>query len=134
MVDFGTDTSCTDSIRTGRFSSGLRLVAEAIYRRFITPRGTLVGGEDEANYGLDLADEIGSAVSPALVAALGGKIENEALKDQRVDTAVATVTSTQNGPSVSWEIAIACTTGAGPFSLVIGVEGVTVSLLGISTG
>ena len=43
MTDFGFDTSCTTALRTGRFSSGPRLVAEACFRRLSTLRGTLRG-------------------------------------------------------------------------------------------
>mgnify|MGYP000564826546 CR=1 FL=1 len=46
-----------------------RLVAEAIYRRLTTPPGTLLGGDDEANYGLDLLSLIGSVEPARLVAA-----------------------------------------------------------------
>jgi hypothetical protein len=131
-VDFGRDLSCTTSILTTRYSTGPRLVAEAIFRRFITPRGSLQGGEDEQNYGLDLANLIGSVSTPSAVASLPGQIEAECIKDERVISATATVTSTTSGPSTAWNIQINGKTGAGPFALVIGVSGVTASLLGIS--
>jgi len=130
-VNFGTDTSCTDSLRTGRLVSGPRLVAEACYRRLITPRGSLFGGDDEANYGLDLADLIGSVSTKAQVAALPGQIQTELLKDERITSASATVTASKSGPSVTYQISISAQTDAGPFSLVLSVSDVTVSLLGM---
>lgn len=128
-VNFGLDTSCTDSLRTGRLVSGARLVGEACYRRLITSRGTLPGGEDEQNYGLDLADLLGSVSTKADEAALPGRIQTELLKDERLNAVDVNVVSTKSGPSVSWEITIEGHTDAGPFVLVLGVAGVTVDLL-----
>jgi hypothetical protein len=134
VADFGKDTSCLTGLRTGRFVTGARLVAEAAYRRITTPRGTLQGGEDEANYGIDLADLIGSATSPSAVAALPGQIQSELLKDERIASVTATVTSSTVGPSTTWTVSIEATTADGPFSLVLAVSGVTVELLGLQAG
>ena len=131
-IDFGYDTSCLTALRTGRFSQGVRLVAEACYRRLTTPRGTLQGGEDESDYGLDLADMIGQASNPSTVAAMPGQIQAELQKDQRIQSCAATVTSSTVGASTSWVVTISAQTALGPFSLVLGVSGVTVSLLGLT--
>lgn len=128
-TDYGYDVSCMTGLRTGRMVSGVRLVAEAVYRRLTTPRGTLLGGEDEANYGLDLAGMLGSAVTPGAIAALPGRIENELLKDERIESVTVEVTSTQAGPAVSWSVTASAVTGLGPFTLVLGVEGVSARLL-----
>lgn len=130
-TDFGRDTSCTDSLKTGRFSTGARLVAEACFRRLITPRGTLIGGDDEANYGLDLLERIGSVSSKSDAAALPGQIQNELLKDERLTSVDVTVIDKTSGPSVSFEISIFGQTDVGPFSLVLAVSDVTVDLLGL---
>lgn len=130
-TNFGTDTSCTDSMRTGRLSSGARLVGEACYRRLITPRGMLRGGEDEQNYGLDLLDAIGSVQTVSDEAALPGRIQNELLKDERLNAVSADIVSTKEGPAVLWKISIEGDTDEGPFTLVLGVSGVTVELLGL---
>ena len=131
MTDFGRDTSCLNGMRTGRLVSGTRLVAEAAYRRLTTPRGMLLGGDDEQNYGLDLGNRIGSASTKSDAAALPGQIEAELLKDERIISADVTVEATTEGPATSWTITIECATAAGPFSLVLGIADVTVSLLGI---
>lgn len=130
-TNFGTDIACTDGLRTGQYSSGLRLVGEALYRRFRTPRGTLRGGEEEQNYGLDLLDLIGSVARPNDVAALQGKIQAEALKDSRILTASAAILSNVDGPSTTYQITISVTTDQGPFDLVIAASAVSVDLLGI---
>lgn len=131
-TNFGTDISCTDSLRTGRYYSGARLVAEAAYRRLTTPRGMLRGGEDEADYGLDLADLIGSASTAADAAALEGRIQTELLKDERIETVNAVVVRTVVGPATSLNITITAQTSSGPFELVLGVSDVTIAILGLA--
>lgn len=134
MIDFGKDTSCTDSLRTGRFSTGPRLVAEACYRRLITPRGSLRGGEDEANYGFDLSEKIGTVVNASTEAALPGQIQSELLKDERLSSVTVNVVSTKTGPAVAWVVTIEGQTSAGPFTLKLSVSEVTVSILGLQVG
>jgi hypothetical protein len=60
-TNYGRELSCTRTLKTGRYVSGVTVVAEAIYRRLTTPRGMLLGGESEGNYGLDLMSLVGSA-------------------------------------------------------------------------
>ncbi len=130
-VDLGTDTSCMTGLRTGRLVSGARLVAEAAYRRLTTPRGTLRGGEEEANYGLDLTACIGSAQTAADRAAMPGRISMELAKDERIVETRVAVTESTDGPAKSWDVLIECGTLAGPFSLRLGVSEVTTTILGI---
>lgn len=135
-VNFGKDTSCTNSLRTGRYVTGTRLVAEALYRRLITPRGTLQGGEDEQNYGLDLLDLIGSIddANGSKAAALPGQIQAELLKDERLTSVSVSVSSSKNGTILSWTVTINAQTDIGPFSLVLAVSDVTVDILGFQSG
>lgn len=132
MTELGKEVSCTRSLKTGQYATGQRLVAEAIYRRLITPRGTLRGGEEESNYGLDLAALVGSVRSKSDIAALPAQIEAEIRKDDRVETVSVSIfeTTATNGLK-SFTLTFAVTTGAGPFTLVIGADAVTVELLGI---
>lgn len=127
----GKDVSCTDSLRTGRYASGARVVAEAIYRRLITPRGMLRGGEEEANYGLDLAGLIGSATSAASEAAVPGQVRAEILKDERIESAEVTLLKTEQGPATIYQLTVEATTSEGPFTLTLAASAVTVELLGI---
>jgi hypothetical protein len=136
VTNFGYDTSCTTALRTGRFSFGARLVAEACYRRLSTARGMLLGGEDEEDYGLDLADEIGQTSTPSTVAALPGRIQNELLKDERIASVTATVVDTTVGPSTSWNVSIEGVLAddtSTPFALVLAVSQVSVELLSLQT-
>ena len=124
-------SSCTDSRRTGRYVRGPELVAQACYRRLTTPRGTLRGGADEANYGLDLVGLVGTITTPAHVAALPGRIQNELRKDERVADVAADVVATQSGPGTVYTVTIRGTTADGPFRLVLAVSSVTVELVGL---
>lgn len=132
MTDFGREMSCTTGIRSGRFVSGARLVGEACFRRLTTPRSMLRGGEDEANYGLDLTELIGATDTVSQAAALPGKIEGELKKDERIVSVSATVVRTVDGPVTSYEISVDAVTDFGPFSLQIAASEVTVELLGLN--
>lgn len=132
-VDFGRDTSCTSSISTGRFVTGARLIAEAAYRRLITPRGMLRGGEAEANYGLDLTQFCGTTNPDSTAASLPARIRAELLEDERILTVDAEVLIVVDGPDTNFEITISCTTKAGPFSLQLLATQVTVDILGITS-
>ncbi len=131
MTDFGRDTSCTTSLRTGRFATGARLVAEADYRRLTTPRGMLRGGEEEANYGLDLSEMIGSVATKSDAASLRGRISSELMKDERHESVDVTVIPTTEGPVMAFDITVDAQTTEGPFTLVLLASAVTVELLGI---
>jgi phage baseplate assembly protein W len=128
---FGYDVSCTRRLRTGRFVSGVELVAEAYYRRLTTTRGTLIGGEDEQNYGLNLMALVGKPATPSFAASLAGKIENELMKDPRTESVKATVVSVSEGPAVTYTISIEAKTTLGPFTLVLAVSAVSAEILGI---
>jgi len=133
MSDFGKDIACTDSLRTGSYARGLRVVAEACYRRLTTPRGMLRGGEEEEDYGFDLAGYVGSTNPKAAEASMPGRIQTELLKDERVESVSVEVTTIADASSdVSFTVAIDVVTGEGPFTLQIGVSAVTVDLIGFS--
>lgn len=134
MSNFGKDTSCVSSVRTGRYVNGLRLVAESVFRRLTTPRGMLLGGEDEENFGLDLTELIGSASTTADAAALPGRIRSELLKDERIESVDVNVVSTVRAGAVSYIITIEAFTSLGPFTLTLAASDVTVSLVGLAEG
>ena len=132
MVDFGKDVSCLRVLRTGRLVTGVQLVAEACYRRLTTPRGMLRGGEDEANYGEDLSQLVGSTDAKTAAATLPAKISAELSKDQRVLSVAVDVLTIVDGAETSFEITINVGTAGGPFELQIAVSAVSVELLGIT--
>ena len=134
VTDYGRDISCMGSLKTGRLVTGTRVVAEAVYRRLITPRGTLRGGENEADYGLDLLDLIGGTFTASDALALPGRISNELEKDERITSVSVGVNRVVEGPAIYVTVTIECTTDAGPFTLVLGVDGVTVAVLNLDEG
>ncbi len=131
-VDYGRDISCTDSLKTGRFATGARIVAEAAYRRLVTPRGMLRGGEEEQNYGLDLTELCGTTNPRATAASLPGRIKAELQKDERVETVDVDVLVTTSGPATTFTITVDVQTGAGPFTLKLLASAVDVELLGLA--
>lgn len=134
MTEFGREMSCTDAIRPGRYVTGVRVVGEAAYRRLTTPRGVLRGGENEEIYGLDLTEMIGAMSSSDLTASLPGRIENELLKDERIESADVTIVSVIEGPTTTLTITVECVTAEGPFSLQVAASEVTVELLSLDEG
>lgn len=132
MTDYGRDTSCTTGLQTGRYATGLRLVAEAVFRRLSTPRGMLQGGLEEENYGLDLTSLIGSAATAADAAGLPSRISAELLKDERIESATVTVTPTHDGPRTIWDVVALCVASEGSFELQLAVTDVSVQLLQIT--
>lgn len=131
MTDFGRDTWCADSLQPGRMVSGVRAVALRTYRRLTTPKGTLRGGRDELDFGLDLAGLCGAAATKELENALGPRVATEVAKDPMIKSATCTVASSRSGAETSWSIRVDAKTGVGPFALVLQVSDVTVDLLGL---
>jgi len=129
--DFGRDLSCTTTLRTARYASGARAVAEACYRRITTRRGLLLGNEEEANYGIDVRDGIGASNGATFAAGLPSKVEAELDKDDRILSTRATATVRQEGPLVSVLLRVSCETSEGPFTLTLSVSEAGVAILGI---
>lgn len=124
MADFGKELSCvSDVAEDGRQVTGNRLVAEAIVRRWQTPRGRLIR---YPNYGRDLTDFLNDDVSPSDIAQMRSEAEQEAEKDERVTScAVLAVLNVDGGLEMTAEV----TTGDGPFELVVSITQVSVELL-----
>lgn len=108
----------------GAMVSGSRCLAQALLRRFTTPRGGLFYDPD---YGTDVRALLGESIANNDASSLGQAIEQEALKDERVLLATATMAFNTQTNTVSATLAI--TSSAGPFTMVLNVSAVTVSLL-----
>jgi phage baseplate assembly protein W len=126
MADLGTCWSCTtDLTMPSTMASGNRAVAEAIVRRWQTPRGGLI---DDPNYGYALTNFVGVDLEPADIARIAHNASAEALKDERVLRCDVTITMVDGTMIVSGT----CTTGAGPFRLVVSVSKLSVTLLQVA--
>src|SRR5688572_11853882 len=90
-MSFGVDTWAMGTRRTGRLARGTDLLAQAIFRRLTTPRGTLRGSPEADIYGLDLSQYVGDVGTTIAVAALPSLISAELSKDDRIAAVTATV-------------------------------------------
>lgn len=128
---YGRDLSCTDRIIPGRLVSGGQLLAEACYRRLITPRGQLL---DDPTYGLAVCQWLGREMTPEFLVSVPGQIRNELTKDPRIEVVEVTVT-TLRGASGAPEMVIDIE-GRGvegeTFELSLHVSDVKVQLLSLS--
>ncbi len=106
--------------------SGRQCLAEALARRLVTTRGTLI---DDPEYGFDLRDFVNDDVDARGMALIGSGVDAEMLKDERVIHS-ATAVSFLAGILI---VAITITDGRGPFKLVLSVSQLTVSVLQVTT-
>lgn len=131
MTDFGVDTYCLDSLRTGRLVSGVRLLGQRCYHRLITPRGALRGGEDDANFGYDISGECGATTTTTQRSVVESRVVQELLKDPEVESATCSIAETRTGADVAWVVTVNVQSAQGPFELVLAVSAVTVQMVGL---
>lgn len=131
---YGTDSYCYDVLRAGRLVSGAELVAQALFRRLITPRGTLRDGAEGETYGFDVQEFIGQVGTQAAIDAVPDIVVAEVLKDDRIDTVAVSASKTQDSRglvTIVLNIDATLRDPADSFTLTISVSDVSVQLLGI---
>ncbi len=106
-----------------RTVSGRQALAEALVRRWTTPRGGLIG---DPNYGTDLTEYINDDYGPGDLAKIIARAEAEALQDERVESISSRAEISDAGVL---RIEFTITEASGPFSLTVSVDNVTVDLL-----
>jgi phage baseplate assembly protein W len=131
-TDFGRDTWCLDSRRTGRYVSGALLVGQRFYRCLMTPRGSLRGSEEEENWGEDLPSVCGLPGGRDAESKIRAKVQRAARTEQCLASVQTTIASAQD-TSGDWThtVTVVGQTAAGPFELVLAVGAVTVALIGL---
>jgi hypothetical protein len=131
--DFGRDTLCFDTLKTGRYMSGKLLVASGIYRWLLTPPGILSGSDADRNWGFGIQKYLGRVTTESERAQIGGDIETGLLEDdRRLDSVSAIVTQQIDGAGdVELTIAIAATSAAGPLQFKVAVDQVSARFLGL---
>jgi phage baseplate assembly protein W len=107
-------------------ASGNLVVAEAILRRWTTPRGALI---DDPNYGWDVMDLVSDDLGPADTQHAQQQLAAEAQKDERVQRARVTLTLKIDG---TLDIEALIMTANGPFRMVVNVSQISTSLLLVS--
>jgi len=122
----GVDISCYPDLDAG-FSlvSGYTALGQSLARRLETPRGGLFYDPD---YGTDMREMVNDAATSAFAQQRQQQIEAEALKDERVGTATATVTYSPATSTATVKLTV--DTAAGPYTFVMAVTAVTIALLG----
>lgn len=125
-VNFGTcwGTPLGQDVSTPSYmAEGNLVVAEAILRRWTTTQGQLV---DDPSYGESIFDLVSDDLSPRDIAYAQQRFAAEAQKDPRVLRCTVVLTLDAAG---NLKLAANIATAAGPFSLVLSVNAVTLQLL-----
>lgn len=128
--DYGLDLVCKDDMPLNAAEvSGVQNVAQAIYRRLITPRGGVI---DDPNYGTDISALIDDVQTSRQAAIIAQQIDVEAMKDERVLSSQTQGEFRQiKGSEVRYIASTVATTATGPFSLVLSISNVSVDVLTI---
>lgn len=126
LPDFGTGLD----VNTGwpysfSYTSGLLNLGNNLCRRLQTIRGSLAWDED---CGYNIRGLLRGSLTAGELSRFAAAIGAECEKDERVEAATATVVVSGEVLRVTVDV----TTAAGPFSLVLAVNDVTVELLALS--
>lgn len=133
MSEYGEDTWCIDTLSPGRIARDQNVVLQALFRRLITPRGTLRGGDEELAYGLDVAGLVGAVGFPTAADLLPGQVSSEFLKDDRVTSVIvdSTLVTELNGlTDITLDIQVSLLDEEEPFPLTISITDTDVALIG----
>lgn len=135
MIGFGKDSWCTDRLVTGRYASGWLVVAQACFRRLITPQGMLRWGDDESRYGFDVSGYVGAVGEDAALIALPSQVAAELSKDDRVSDVRATTSTTRDAAglvTIALSIDVALKDEGGNFNLTMTVGQARTELVSVS--
>lgn len=125
-TDFGRCLSLTnDFAPAGGMVSGNVAVGQAMVRRLLTPSQGLI---DDPTYGLDVSAMIDSVQSDASINAIFRAMDQQFLKDQRVQTSRTTGAYANQTLTTTSRIV----TAQGPFSLVLSISAVSVTVLSMA--
>lgn len=119
-------TTIFDLAADSAMVSGRQCLAEALARRLVTARGTLISNPD---YGTDVTAYVNDDIDARTLAKIASEVDGEMLKDERVVHS-ATTAAFLGGVLV---LSVNITDGLGPFKLVLSVSDVTVSILQVGT-
>jgi hypothetical protein len=128
VVNYGSDLSLLfDLDPMGAVVTGRLLLSQALVRRWTTPNGRLI---DDPHYGYSVVDEINDDLAPTDTAQIGSNMDAEAIKDERVSSCSTSVQLVTLGDgTVALTTTSTVTDGAGPFTLVLQITQLTVTIL-----
>lgn len=125
MADLGADLSCVTDLDPAMVEvSGRTCLVQNAARRLSTPRGSLI---DDPNYGFDLTGELNDDVDQGDIGRIQSQASAELLKDERVVSCTSVISF--DATSGTLITTFAMQDGAGPFTLVLAVTSVTVTIL-----
>src|SRR6185503_16253832 len=104
------------------YATGFRNLGNCLARRLITPRGSLSWDLDA---GTDVRTFLNHGDTPQARFAVAAAVNDECLKDERVDSCSTDATFGED----TLTLTISIVTAAGPFKLVLLVDGLTVEIL-----
>lgn len=126
--ELGVDFDVLDDMRSSFvLCGGYRNLGNAIARRLSTPSGALAAVGDDPDYGYDLRGLLGEDLTDSEIQALGARIQQEVMKDERVQAAEVNVTYSLANYSLAVEINLE--TATGPFRLVLGIGEASVDVI-----
>lgn len=132
-LGYGGGMWCTDQLRSGRRATHRQVVAHALYRRLITPRGTLRGGELASAYGFDVAGYVGAVGIDLALRSLPTQVQAELLKDDRVSSVSVQATRSIDSAGlvyITLQVSAQLADESGDFTFTLVVTDLTVTILG----
>lgn len=121
------DLWCVDDVTADfRPTSGREALAQSLYRRWTSDRGSLI---DDPNYGTNLTDFINDDATDGDIANILAAAIAEANKDERVIDITGTAELGSDGILL---MEFVVTDGEGPFTMTLSVSQVTVELLTVT--
>lgn len=127
-TDFGTATlGITDiPLISTQTSDPIIVIGQRVARRLLTPRGGLAAIGDDPNFGWDVRQYLNGRMSPVRLAAAQQQIKDECEKDEAVLSADVQISFVSGG---AMKISIELTGASGPFTLVLDVSQLTVTVV-----
>lgn len=127
-TQFGQDTACLTDVGPVdlQVTDPRVLVGQRIARILQTPLGALANVGDDPGLGFDVKQLINAKLSPSFRAQSESRISAQCSRDECVQSASVTITQNSSG---AVGISIGLTTAAGPFTLVLNVDQLTVQAL-----
>ena len=123
-TDFWLGGPTPDADPSIRLTTGRQLLSQSLLCRFTTPRGSVI---DCPNDCLDLRNLVSKGYATGSLTALSGQIQQEALKDARVQSVSATTSF--NAATNTLTVTMNLASLYGPFQLVLEIDSVTAQIL-----
>ena len=122
-----------NGLQPGRALTGRAALAASLWRRFMTPRASLQGGDEELAFGYDVRRLLGTSTTGVAAQRIATILESEAAKDERIAAVAASVVSVRGADStavVTFSLVVTPADDTDTFALTLEVSTVDVQILG----